>query len=97
MVDHAGHQRVEGRAVGTGQVRDEPRVGLEQHRGVAMPQLPRDPLGVFTGGQPERGAGVARLVRAAGGEAEMAEQGIPDAVGEVVVVQGRAVGIAEDE
>ena len=60
-----------------------------------MAELAGNPLGRLTGGKPQGGRGVAHLVRPAFSHAQMAQQWIPDAVREVLVVQRCAHEVAE--
>ena len=60
-----------------------------------MAELACDPFGRFTGSQPQGRRGVAHLVRPAFSHAQMAQQWIPDAVREVLVIQWRAHQVAE--
>ncbi len=96
---HTGHSRdeqaLERRAITTGQVGDVAAVDLEQHLGGGVSHLPGDPFGVLAGGQPEGGGRMPGLVRAPGRGAEIAQQRVPHALGDVVVIQRLALAVAK--
>lgn len=97
VADGRGQQPFEGRAVASGKVGDVAAVYPEEHLGGGMPQLPGDPFGCFAAGQPQGGGRVPTLIGATVRESEMAQQRFPDAIGHVLVVEGLAFAIAEDE
>ena len=90
-------QAIHGATVAAGDVRHEPRVGLEQHLGRGVTELSGDPFGVFAGSEPQGRRRVAHLVGAAKREIQVPEEGIPDSLGEVVELDRLAARPAEHE
>jgi len=79
-----------------GQVRHKTSIDLEQHLGRAVAQLAGDPERVLATGQPERRGGMPGLVGTSLCQIKVAQQGIPDPFGDIVVVERIAFGGAED-
>lgn len=96
VAHHAGDQPLEGRAVAAGEVGHVAGIDTEQHFGRRVAELCGDPLRAFAGGQPQGSRGVPALVGSARRQAQMPQQGMPDAVGDVLVIERRAVAGAED-
>src|ERR1700676_2901225 len=86
-------QPLKSRAVLAREVRSEAGVNPKEHlrRGVA--QLPGNPFRTFAARQPQGRRGVTRLVGTTLPQVKMPQQRVPDAVGEVVVIEGFAVPI----
>ena len=93
--DGSREQTLEGRAILAREVRHVAAVDLEKHLRAGMPHLAGDPFRVLSRCQPQCGRGMSRLVRTSRFQPQVAQQGIPDPLGDVVVIERACVARAE--
>src|SRR5581483_2431160 len=86
---------IERRAVLARQVGYKTAVDAEQHLGGRRAHMKEEPFRALSGAETKGRAGVSRLVRTTAPKLQQAQQGIPNAPGDVVGVQRLAIACAE--